>query len=106
MMGDGTSLSSVWDNLGWILQDADSLDERSGKKKEGEFYVWEKAEIDSLLGGQDSDQASTFAAFYNVKADGNTTLSKNEVLPPSMHRLRASETVGLVYGRAEIYILL
>lgn len=33
------------------LQDADSLDEASGEKKEGAFYVWGADEIASILGG-------------------------------------------------------
>lgn len=57
-----------------ILQDADSLDPKSGQKKEGAFYVWEKAEIDEVLGA-DSAQAKLFKEFYTVKPEGNATMS-------------------------------
>lgn len=58
------------------MQDADSLDKVSGEKKEGEFYVWTKAEIDDVLGGADSKLSQSFASFYHILADGNTTLSQ------------------------------
>ena len=58
------------------MQDADSLDKVSGEKKEGEFYVWTKAEVDEVLGGADSKLSQSFASFYHILADGNTTLSQ------------------------------
>jgi len=42
-------------------QDADSEGE------EGKFYVWSKSEISRLLG----EEAATFCAFYDVRAEGN-----------------------------------
>jgi uncharacterized protein len=46
---------------------AASLDADS-EGEEGKFYVWTKAEIDALLGG---DDAQVFCEAYDVAADGN-----------------------------------
>ncbi len=52
----------------YSAEDADSILEH-GKPEHGEgaFYVWTKAEIESLLGGD----AALFDRFYGVEADGN-----------------------------------
>ncbi|HEU4595432.1 MAG TPA: thioredoxin domain-containing protein [Pyrinomonadaceae bacterium] len=46
----------------YSTQDADS------EGVEGKFFVWEKAEIEELLG---PDDAALFCAYYNVTEDGN-----------------------------------
>ncbi len=49
-------------------QDADSEDPfRSGKKREGAYFVWKKKEIDRLLG----DRAPLFEFLYGVEPGGN-----------------------------------
>lgn len=48
--------------------DADSEGE------EGKYYVWEKSEMEEILGGED---AKTFMDFYHVKAAGNWEGKKN-----------------------------
>ena len=58
------------------VQDADSLDAKRGEKKEGEFYIWEKAEIDEVLDGGASELARRFSEFYYVQEDGNVNLSR------------------------------
>jgi uncharacterized protein YyaL (SSP411 family) len=52
------------DSLGgfYSTQDADS------EGVEGKFFVWSRAEIESLLGKRD---AALFAAYYNLTPDGN-----------------------------------
>ena len=49
-----------------------SLDADS-EGEEGKFYVWEKAEIDSLLG----EDAAVFNDYYNIKKNGNWEHGKN-----------------------------
>ena len=49
-----------------------SLDADS-EGEEGKFYVWEKNEIDSLLG----ENAQVFNDFYNIKSNGNWEHGKN-----------------------------
>src|SRR5262249_7704683 len=53
----------------YSAEDADSL-VQAGKldRAEGAFYVWEKDEIDHVLG---SDRAKVFDYVYGVQADGN-----------------------------------
>ena len=57
------------------MQDADSLEYTGGEKKEGAFYVWTKQEVDTVLGGADNEQAKLFDDFYNVRPQGNATMS-------------------------------
>jgi len=56
-------LNEMTDSTGGFYSalDADSEGE------EGKFYVWDKSEIDSILG----DRAKLFCAYYNVTAEGN-----------------------------------
>ncbi len=49
-----------------------SLDADS-EGEEGKYYVWEKSELDSLLG----KDAALFEAYYNVSASGNWEHGKN-----------------------------
>ncbi len=64
----------VEETIGWLLREmqgpaggfASSLDADS-EGVEGKYYVWDKAEIDALLG----DDAEMFAAFYDVSGPGN-----------------------------------
>jgi len=53
----------------YSAEDADSLRSPDAPHKtEGAFYIWEKKEIDSLLG----DAAPLFNYVYGIEADGNT----------------------------------
>ena len=65
-------------------EDADSLDVSDNKKKEGQFYIWTKKEIDDILGGGNESSgggggsaqiASMFESHYGVKPEGNCTQS-------------------------------
>lgn len=56
----------------YSAEDADSLDEVTGEKKEGVFYLWTEHEIDKALG---SAKSPIFKRHYHVKASGNTDLS-------------------------------
>jgi uncharacterized protein YyaL (SSP411 family) len=61
-------------------EDADSVDPNDGRKKEGQFYVWTKKEIDDVLGGgggggSSPQVAALFASHYGVKPEGNCTRS-------------------------------
>jgi uncharacterized protein YyaL (SSP411 family) len=62
-------------------EDADSLDTSDGKKKEGQFYVWTKTEIDEVLGGGGGGgssgeiAAAMFTSHYGIKSEGNCTQS-------------------------------
>lgn len=49
------------DGVFYAAQDADSEGE------EGKFYVWDKSEVESILG----EDAALFCAFYDVTEDGN-----------------------------------
>ncbi|CAN5202791.1 thioredoxin domain-containing protein [soil metagenome] len=52
----------------YSAEDADSLrSENADHKTEGAFYIWEKQEIDKLLG----NEAPLFNFVYGVEADGN-----------------------------------
>lgn len=57
-----------------LCKDADSLEDEANEKKEGAFYVWEAAEIDEVLGAG-TEEAALFKQFYNIKSEGNATLS-------------------------------
>lgn len=51
-------------------EDADAaVPGREGERAEGAFYVWEKAEIQELLGSED---AAAFCRHYGVEEEGNT----------------------------------
>lgn len=56
----------------YAAEDADSLDEKDGKKKEGEFYVWTAEEVESVLG---AELSPLFSAHYGIKSNGNCTRS-------------------------------
>ena len=82
-------------------QDADSLEKTSGEKKEGEFYVWRKAEIDEVLGGEDSGLSKRFASFYNIQSEGNTTLSQmRQAMHSSRRHLICNRCIGAIIGDA------
>ena len=52
----------------YSAEDADSLEEGHAEKLEGAFYVWKKAELDSVLG----DDAELFSKAYGVEPNGNS----------------------------------
>ena len=52
----------------YSAEDADSVAEGGGPKKEGAFYAWRKADIEATLG---QPLADLFCANYSVEADGN-----------------------------------
>lgn len=54
-----------------MLQDADSLDSNTGKKGEGNFYLWKASEIQEIL----RDNGAVFSEHYYVKPNGNCDLS-------------------------------
>ncbi len=54
----------------YSAEDADSpLPENPHEKAEGAFYLWEKAEIDKILGGK---EATIFCDYYCISEQGNT----------------------------------
>eukprot|EP00899_Mesostigma_viride_P021032 jgi/Mesvir1/28930/Mv17715-RA.1 len=53
-------------------EDADSAPIGGGRKKEGLFYLWDVAEIESILG---KDKSAVFCDHYYVKRGGNCDLS-------------------------------
>ena len=81
LSGDPTLLENARDILAYVTrrmtspeggyysaEDADSLrSPDAGHKTEGAFYIWEKKEIDALLG----DDAALFAHVYGIEPDGN-----------------------------------
>ncbi|WWC91430.1 uncharacterized protein L201_006376 [Kwoniella dendrophila CBS 6074] len=54
----------------WSAEDADSAPEKDAKKSEGAFYIWDKTELDEILG----ENAKLIETFYGVKEDGNVDL--------------------------------
>ena len=56
----------------FAAEDADSLDLKDGKKKEGEFYVWTSAEVENVLG---AELGGIFSGHYGIKPTGNCTRS-------------------------------
>ena len=52
----------------YSAEDADSLDPKAAKKREGAFYVWEQSELVELLGEKN---AEIFNFVYGVKPEGN-----------------------------------
>ncbi|MGM0452514.1 MAG: thioredoxin domain-containing protein [Thermodesulfobacteriota bacterium] len=60
---------SVYYDLGRPDADAPANSpEKAGKKREGGFYVWRYAELETLLGGHN---AAVFAHYYGAKNNGN-----------------------------------
>ncbi len=62
-------------------EDAESLvesvdSENSGRKEEGAFYLWQKDEIDRILGKED---AKIFDFYYGIEQHGNTINDPHEV---------------------------
>lgn len=59
----------------YSAEDADSLDPRSGEKREGFFYAWSREEVEEVLrdatGSLPSGAAALFLQHYNVKPEGN-----------------------------------
>jgi uncharacterized protein YyaL (SSP411 family) len=51
----------------YSAEDADSVPQAGGAKKEGAFYVWPAAEITALLG----HDADVVAKRFGIEADGN-----------------------------------
>ena len=52
----------------YSAEDADSLDPKAGRKREGAFYVWEHSEILEILGERDG---ALFNRIYGVLPGGN-----------------------------------
>ncbi len=71
--------------------DADSEGE------EGKYYVWDKAEIDALLGGD----AELFCSFYGVNAGGNWE-GKTILTRPEGIELTAAELATLAKAREKL----
>ena len=77
-------------------EDADSAPELGEAKTEGAFYVWTKAEIESLLGAD----AAVFCARYGVEPDGNALedphgeLAGKNVLYEAMTLEQAAKAAG------------
>jgi hypothetical protein len=61
------------------MQDADSLDVRSGKKQEGEFYVWAADEINSILGG--CSCTPVCSAYHCLRCCSKVLVSAGHALP-------------------------
>eukprot|EP00210_Caulerpa_lentillifera_P005905 g5646.t1 len=57
----------------YSAEDADSLDNSTGKKLEGAFYVWTANELRSVL---DRVEYDVFSNYYQVKDEGNCTMSE------------------------------
>jgi hypothetical protein len=57
----------------YSAEDADSLEEGHSEKIEGAFYVWKKAELDSVLG----DAAELFNKTYGVEPNGNAPIGSD-----------------------------
>ncbi|OCF34161.1 cold-induced thioredoxin domain-containing protein [Kwoniella heveanensis BCC8398] len=51
----------------WSAEDADSAPEEGAKKSEGAYYIWDKSELDDILG----DEADLVNHFFGVKQSGN-----------------------------------
>ncbi|WVF67216.1 hypothetical protein IAT40_001964 [Kwoniella sp. CBS 6097] len=51
----------------WSAEDADSAPEKGAKKSEGAYYIWDKAELDQILG----EEADLVNYFFGVKQSGN-----------------------------------
>ncbi|WVQ94810.1 hypothetical protein IAU59_001893 [Kwoniella sp. CBS 9459] len=51
----------------WSAEDADSAPEKGAKKSEGAYYIWDKAELDDILG----EEADLVNYFFGVKQSGN-----------------------------------
>jgi len=81
---DQTLKAKVYETINWVFRemkinapdstfafatalDADSPSATDKRNKEGQFYIWNAAEIDQLLG----QQSEAFKAHYNVTAQGN-----------------------------------
>lgn len=105
--GEALLEQRIRETVGWLLremladgggfaatQDADSEGE------EGKFYVWQMAEIDSLLGAGDT---ALFAAAYDVTDHGNSehkTILRRSLAPD----LRDAETEArLAAARAKLF---
>ena len=59
----------------YAAEDADSVDPKDGKKKEGEFYVWTEEDIDAVLAPTSAQAAAAFKRYYGVQKQGNATRS-------------------------------
>ena len=64
---------------------------------EGKFYVWDKAEIESVLG----DDAALFCDFYGVSAEGNWE-GKNILTRPNVGDPRPDQRQRLAAAREQL----
>jgi uncharacterized protein YyaL (SSP411 family) len=75
-----------------------SLDADS-EGKEGKFYVWTEAEIDSVLG----DRSDLFKAYYNISEKGNWEEGKNILYPQQrIAEFAQSEDIALSEFESEL----
>jgi len=82
----------------YAAEDADSPD-AEGKRREGAFYVWTRAEIDEVLGAQADD----FCRFYGVTAEGNADDPHGELTGTNvLHALGDGDPAALAAARAAL----
>ena len=62
----------------YSAEDADSLDPKAGRKREGAFYVWEKSELLDLLG---NERGEIVSFIFGVGALGNVGDAPHGELP-------------------------
>ena len=62
----------------YSAEDADSLDPKQARKREGAFYVWEKTEMIDLLGEEESEIVSFI---YGVETGGNVSVDPHGEFP-------------------------
>ncbi|ODN80063.1 cold-induced thioredoxin domain-containing protein [Cryptococcus wingfieldii CBS 7118] len=85
----------------WSAEDADSAAGPGAKKTEGAFYIWDKKEIDEVLG---PDGAAVFESFFGLQDEGNVDLvhdSHGEMRGKNiLHQHKTFEQVGLEQGHS------
>jgi uncharacterized protein YyaL (SSP411 family) len=61
----------------YSAEDAESfIDKTKSEKREGEFYLWQRSEIEGIL---EKEKADIFSYYYGVEAHGNTISDPHEV---------------------------
>ncbi|HTU19520.1 MAG TPA: thioredoxin domain-containing protein [Gemmataceae bacterium] len=88
------------ETLGWVLREMTSSEgpfystlDADSEGEEGKFYVWTAAEIDQILGKDDTE---LFSAVYGVEADGNWEHGKN-----MLHRAKTFVQDARLNGMSE-----
>ncbi|HTB22234.1 MAG TPA: thioredoxin domain-containing protein [bacterium] len=85
----------------YSAEDADSLPAsgpEAGRKREGAFYVWTKAEIDAVL-GKESDR---FCSAYGVEKDGNVYEDPHNEFPGANVLYDRRGTLAAMAGFGEL----